>query len=227
MPLSSPRGSSSCPAARRRRSSSSSTRSTPIRCPSPGRSWRRRNRGASTSSPRGDPPARGAGVSGGLRRRALDAVMRAISEARCRVGNSPPPIVVVGAGRGGKLGLEIAARTPGLFAAVGSVGGIFDPGPGCIARGCRGPAGRARLPRSLHERASCALQGDAAGTGEHGEARRQAEVGRVAGTGEGLPTTLPRRRRRSSTPSSRDEGAPPLHTREGISPVRYARAAGE
>ena len=46
-----------------------------------------------------------------------------------RVGNLPLPVAVVGAGRGGKLGLEIAARTPGVFSAVGSVGGIFDPGP--------------------------------------------------------------------------------------------------
>jgi predicted esterase len=65
--------------------------------------------------------------------RALDALKRAIAESRRRVGNIPLPVVVVGAGRGGKLGLEVAARTPGLFAAVGSVGGIFDPGPGGAA----------------------------------------------------------------------------------------------
>lgn len=61
--------------------------------------------------------------------RALDALKRAMAEARRRVGNLPLPVVVVGAGRGGKLGLEVAARTPGLFSAVGSVGGAFDPGP--------------------------------------------------------------------------------------------------
>ncbi len=61
--------------------------------------------------------------------RALDALKRTMAESRRRVGNLPLPVVVVGAGRGGKLGLEVAARTPGLFSAVGSIGGIFDPGP--------------------------------------------------------------------------------------------------
>lgn len=65
--------------------------------------------------------------------RAVDALKRALAESRRRVGNLPLPIVVVGAGRGGKLALEVAARTPGLFSAVGSVGGIFDPGPGGAA----------------------------------------------------------------------------------------------
>ena len=60
----------------------------------------------------------------------LEALTRAVAEARRRAGNLPVPVLVVGAGRGGKLGLEIAARTPGLFSGVGSVGGIFDPGPG-------------------------------------------------------------------------------------------------
>ncbi len=65
--------------------------------------------------------------------RALNALKIAVAEAKRRVGNVPLQVVVVGAGRGGKLGLEVAARTPGLFSAVGSVGGIFDPGPGGAA----------------------------------------------------------------------------------------------
>ncbi len=86
-------------------------------------------RGLFVAAPRG--PARS-----GMKRfgwgspdRALDALKRTTAEARRRVGGMPLPVVVVGAGRGGKLGLEVAARTPGLYQAVGSVGGIFDPGP--------------------------------------------------------------------------------------------------
>ena len=55
--------------------------------------------------------------------RAVEALKRTFAESRQRVGNIPLPVIVVGAGRGGKLGLEVAARTPGLFSAVGSVGG--------------------------------------------------------------------------------------------------------
>ena len=69
----------------------------------------------------------------GSAQRTLDAVMNTVKEARSRAGNPALPIVVVGAGRGGKAGLEIAARTPGLFAAVGSIGGIFDPGASSAA----------------------------------------------------------------------------------------------
>jgi predicted esterase len=65
--------------------------------------------------------------------RALEAVKRAVAEGRSRAGKLPLPVAVVGAGRGGKLGLEITARNPGIFSAVGSVGGIFDPGPGGAA----------------------------------------------------------------------------------------------
>ncbi len=74
--------------------------------------------------------------------RAVDALKRAMVETRRRIGNIPLPIVVVGAGRGGKLGLEVAARTPGLFSAVGSVGGIFDPG----AAGASAVAGLKGVP---------------------------------------------------------------------------------
>ncbi len=90
-------------------------------------------RGLYVAAPRGPTRSGMKRFGWGSADRALDALKRVIAESRRRVGNIPLPIVVVGAGRGGKLGLEVAARTPGLFAAVGSVGGIFDPGPGGAA----------------------------------------------------------------------------------------------
>ncbi|MBK6404875.1 MAG: hypothetical protein IPF66_07475 [Holophagales bacterium] len=143
-------------------------------------------RGLLVAAPRGPTRSGMKRFGWGSADRALDALKRAMAESRRRAGNVPLPVIVVGAGRGGKLGLEVAARTPGLFSAVGSIGGIFDPGPGGAASvtGLKGCAG---LPRSRVGGSSRALQGDAARPGEHGEAGRQAEVGRVARFRRGPP----------------------------------------
>jgi len=85
-------------------------------------------RGLYVAAPRGPSRSGKKRFGWGSPDRALDAVKRAITEAQRKAGELPLPVLVVGAGRGGKLGLEIAARSPGLFSAVGSVGGIFDPG---------------------------------------------------------------------------------------------------
>lgn len=90
-------------------------------------------RGLYVAAPRGPTRSGMKRFGWGSPERALDALKRALGESRRRVGNAPLPVIVVGAGRGGKLGLEVAARTPGLFSAVGSIGGIFDPGPGGAA----------------------------------------------------------------------------------------------
>ena len=86
-------------------------------------------RGLYVAAPRGPSRSGMKRFGWGSADRALDALKRALAESRRRVGNIPLPVVVIGAGRGGKLGIEVAARTPGLFSAVGSIGGAFDPGP--------------------------------------------------------------------------------------------------
>jgi len=86
-------------------------------------------RGLYVAAPRGPSRSGQRRFGWGSADRALDALKRAVTEARARAGKLPLPVLVAGAGRGGKLGLEVAARTPGLFAGVASVGGIFDPGP--------------------------------------------------------------------------------------------------
>jgi pimeloyl-ACP methyl ester carboxylesterase len=98
-----------------------------------------KGRGLFVVAPRGPARSGSRRFGWGSPKRALDAVMLSVNEARSRAGNQALPVVVVGAGRGGKVGLEIAARSPGLFAAVGSIGGIFDPGssPAAVA-GLRG-----------------------------------------------------------------------------------------
>lgn len=90
-------------------------------------------RGLFVAAPRGPARSGKKRFGWGSADRALDALKRAVAEARGRAGNLPLPVVVVGAGRGGKLGLEVAARTPGMFSGVGSIGGVFDPGPGGAA----------------------------------------------------------------------------------------------
>lgn len=87
-------------------------------------------RGLYVAAPRGPSRAGNRRFGWGSPERGLDALTRSVAEARRRAGNLPVPVLVVGAGRGGKLGLEVAARNPGLFGGVASVGGIFDPGPG-------------------------------------------------------------------------------------------------
>ena len=118
--------------------------------------------------------------------RALEAVKRAVAEGRQRAGKLPLPVVVVGAGRGGKLGLEIAARTLGLFVAVGSVGGIFDPGPSGAAAvaGLRGIPVFLGVAKSASPELLKAMQ--------KGRENMQAlgvriQWGEWPGTGEGLP----------------------------------------
>jgi predicted esterase len=88
-----------------------------------------KERGLYVAAPRGPSRSGRKRFGWGAPERALEAVKRSVTEARSRAGRLPLPVIVVGAGRGGKLGLEIAARNPGLFSAVGSVGGVFDPGP--------------------------------------------------------------------------------------------------
>ena len=82
---------------------------------------------------------------------------------------------------------EIAARTPGLFAAVGSVGGIFDPGPGGAASvaGLQGipvlPGVTKGAPPELYK----AMQRGRENMEKLGVKPRWAEW---PGAGEGLPT---------------------------------------
>ena len=90
-------------------------------------------RGLFVAAPRGPSRSGRKRFGWGSPERALDALKRTVAEARSRAGNLPLPVIVVGAGRGGKLGLEVAARTPGAFAGVASVGGAFDPGSGGAA----------------------------------------------------------------------------------------------
>lgn len=87
-------------------------------------------RGLYVAAPRGPSRSGNRRFGWGSPERGLNALTRSVAEARRRAGGAPLPVLVVGAGRGGKLGLEVAARNPGLFAGVASVGGIFDPGPG-------------------------------------------------------------------------------------------------
>lgn len=87
-------------------------------------------RGLYVAAPRGPARSGRKRFGWGSADRALDAFRRTVAEARSRAGGAPLPILVAGAGRGGKLGLEVVARTPGLAAGVASIGGSFDPGTG-------------------------------------------------------------------------------------------------
>ena len=118
--------------------------------------------------------------------RALGALQRAVVEARERTGKQPLPILVVGAGRGGKLGLEVAARTPGAFGAVASVGGIYDPGtssPEAVA-GLRGIPVFLGVARSAPPELLKAMQRGRENLEKLGIKPVWAEW---PGTGEGLP----------------------------------------
>ena len=93
-------------------------------------------RGLYVAAPRGPARSGKKRFGWGSADRALEAFKRAVAEARSRVGGAPLPVLVAGAGRGGKLGLEVVARSPGLAAGVASVGGSFDPaqgGPSAVA----------------------------------------------------------------------------------------------
>ncbi len=144
-------------------------------------------RGLFVAAPRG-PSRSGAKRFGwGSPERALEAVKRAVAEARARTGNVPLPVMVVGAGRGGKLGLEIAARTPGLFSAVGSVGGIFDPGPqgAAAVAGLKGVPVFLGVARSAPSELLRAMQQGRENMEKLGVRLTWADW---PGTGEGLPT---------------------------------------
>ena len=116
-----------------------------------------------------------------------EALKRALAETRTRAGKLPLPVMVVGAGRGGKLGLEVVARTPGGFASVGSVGGAFDPGPG----GAAAVAGLRGIPVFLgvSKGAPPELYG-AMPKGRENLEKLGVKLtwGEWPGTGEGLPT---------------------------------------
>ncbi len=99
-------------------------------------------RGLFVAAPRGPARSGKKRFGWGSPDRALEALKRTIAEAQTRAGGLPIPVAVVGAGRGGKLGLEIAARNPGIFSAVASIGGVFDPGP----TGAAGVAGLRGVP---------------------------------------------------------------------------------
>lgn len=95
-----------------------------------------RARGLYVAAPRGPSRSGKKRFGWGAADRALEAFKKAVAEARSRVGNAPLPILVAGAGRGGKLGIEVVARSPGLFGGVASIGGSYDPaegGPAAVA----------------------------------------------------------------------------------------------
>lgn len=142
--------------------------------------------------------------------RALDALKRAIAEAQARAGKLPLPVAVVGAGRGGKLGLEIAARNPGIFSAVASVGGIFEPGPS----GSAGVAGLRGIPVFLGVARSAPpelLKAMQRGRESLQGLGVKVQWGEWPGAGEGLPTNAAQAAKDilEAIRSPRPEGAPP------------------
>ncbi len=143
-------------------------------------------RGLFLVAPRGPARSGSRRFGWGAPRRALDAVMLSVKEARSRAGSQTLPVVVVGAGRGGKVGLEIAARTPGLFTAVGSVGGIFDPGssPAAVA-GLRGVPVFLGVSQSAPPALLKGMQQGRESMEKLGVKLKWADW---PGTGEGLPT---------------------------------------
>ena len=144
-------------------------------------------RGLYVAAPRGPSRSGKKRFGWGSPDRALDAVKRAITEAQRKAGDLPLPVLVVGAGRGGKLGLEIAARSPGLFSAVGSVGGIFDPGGSDAAAvaGLKGVPVFLGVARNASPELLKAMQ-----RGRENMAKLGVKItwGEWPGTGEGLPT---------------------------------------
>ncbi|HYN43236.1 MAG TPA: hypothetical protein VE129_15780 [Thermoanaerobaculia bacterium] len=143
-------------------------------------------RGLFVVAPRGPARSGSRRFGWGSPRRAFDAVMLSVKEARSRAGNQALPVIVVGAGRGGKVGLEIAARSPGLFAAVGSVGGIFDPGssPAAVA-GLRGVPVFLGVSQSAPPALLKGMQQGRESMEKLGVKLKWADW---PGTGEGLPT---------------------------------------
>ena len=89
-----------------------------------------RAKGLYVAAPRGPARSGKKRFGWGSPDRAVEAFKKTVAEARSRVGNIPLPVLVVGAGRGGKLGIEVVARSPGLFGGVASIGGSYDPAPG-------------------------------------------------------------------------------------------------
>jgi hypothetical protein len=144
-------------------------------------------RGLFVAAPRGPSRSGKKRFGWGSPDRALDALKRATAEARSRAGNQQLPLIVVGAGRGGKLGLEVAARTPGAFAGVGSVGGAFDPGTGGAAAvvGLRGIPVFLGVAKSAPPELYRAMQKGRENLEKLGV---KLTWGEWPGTGEGLPT---------------------------------------
>ena len=144
-------------------------------------------RGLFVAAPRGPSRSGKKRFGWGSADRALEALKSVMAEARVRAGNLPVPVIVVGAGRGGKLGLEVAARTPGAFAAVGSIGGAFDPGSGNAAAvaGLRGIPVFLGVAKGAPPELFRAMQKARESLEKLGV---KATWGEWPGTGEGLPT---------------------------------------
>ena len=81
-------------------------------------------------APRGPARAGKRRFGWGAPERAVAALESAVAAAEKRAGGKDLPVFIVGAGRGGQLGLEFTARKPGPWAGVASIGGVYDPGPG-------------------------------------------------------------------------------------------------
>lgn len=92
-----------------------------------------RARGLYVAAPRGPSRSGKKRFGWGSADRALEAFKKTVAEARSRAGNPRIPVLVAGAGRGGKLGIEVVARAPGLFGGVASIGGSYDPAEGGAA----------------------------------------------------------------------------------------------
>jgi len=76
--------------------------------------------------PRGPAKAGRKRFGWGSGERAFAAVDAALAEAKRRAGDVP--VIVLGLVRGGTLAFTVASKRPGVFAAVGSIGGAYDPG---------------------------------------------------------------------------------------------------
>lgn len=98
-------------------------------------------RGLFLAVPRGPAKAGRKRFGWGAADRAYAAVDAALEAARAKAGNPKLPVAIVGIARGGTLAFSVAARRPGVFAAVGSIGGPYDPGTNAnpeTAAGLRG-----------------------------------------------------------------------------------------
>ena len=146
-----------------------------------------RAKGLYVAAPRGPSRSGKKRFGWGSPDRALEAFKKTVAEAGSRVGNVPLPVLVAGAGRGGKLGIEVVARSPGLFGGVASVGGSFDPAEG----GAAAVAGLKRIPVFLG--ISKGAPPELARSMQRGRQRLEKLGVKTTwaewpGTGEGMPT---------------------------------------